>query len=294
MNIVDAAQSAFGAIGKYAVSVIIISYLAISALVALGEFSHLTKLISFPTAPTLFVSVFISLGAVFAVFAGFKAILRLHGIFIPLIWVAIALLIVSTIYKGDVSNLFPILGTGTENLLGKGLSGIVVYTDILLLFLIAPEEKTRKQINRTVLRSTGLGVLINVLFVLAFNLSVPYSTSSGDHSPIYLLLKEVYYGRFFQRIDAIILFVSSISAMLYLALNTFLFGNLLRQTFKTKNIRPITLIYTLVIFALASGSSLIPSGILTYLIFMCGFSALFTVLIVLLFVKRRTNFGDSK
>lgn len=292
-NIIDAAHSAFGAFGKYAVSIIILLYLAVSSLITLSEFSNLTKLISFPTAPVSFVAIFIAISAAFAAFGGLRTVLRLHGIFVPLILAATVLLIASTVYTGDILNLFPILGTSTERLFGKGLSGIIMYTDIILFFLITPKAPDSQQANKKVLFNTGIGVLINFLFILAFNLSIPYSTSAEGHFPVYLLLKEVYYGRFFQRIDAIILLVSNISGMLYLALNIFLFCNILKQTFNI-NKRPAVLIYTAAIFFAVVGSRLIPSNLLTYLVFICGFSAFAIMLLASFFAKRRSATNEDK
>ena len=56
-NILDAAELSFGNFGKTIVASIILFYTALSALVALGEFSHLAKLIAFPTAPLFYIQI---------------------------------------------------------------------------------------------------------------------------------------------------------------------------------------------------------------------------------------------
>ena len=287
-NILDAAELSFGNFGKTIVASIILFYTALSALVALGEFSHLAKLIAFPTAPLFYILIFFTVAGVFGALGHLYSLLKLHSSFMPLILFALILLTLSTIVRGDFSNLLPVLGKGSVSVFGKGLGGMIMYSDILLILLISPSDLDNIKTIKSFLKSTVIGIIFVCLFVFALNVSIPYTISSESSSPLYLLLKQVYYGRFFQRIDAIILFASAISGMLYLSFNAFIFSGVLANTFNIKSPRRLTFLYFSFLFIAAVFIKLIPAKIITSLVFVLGFSLVFVFLITLIFTSRRS------
>ena len=171
---------------------------------------------------------------------------------------------------------------------GKGLGGMIMYSDILLILLISPSDLDNIKTIKSFLKSTVIGIIFVCLFVFALNVSIPYTISSESSSPLYLLLKQVYYGRFFQRIDAIILFASAISGMLYLSFNAFIFSGVLANTFNIKAPRQLTFLYFSFLFIAAVFIKLIPAKIITSLVFVLGFSLVFVFLITLIFTSRRS------
>jgi spore germination protein KB len=288
-NIIDEATLAFGNTGRYIVALIILIYISISAFVALNEFSIFSKAVAFPTSPLSYILIFFVVASLTASLTGIKTTIRLHGVFMPLVLLGIVLLLVSTLYKGNPSNIIPILGKNCESLFGKGISGIVFYTDIILFFAIAPEKKNTPQRN-ILLWGTITGIIINFLFVLSYNLTIPYPISADGQFPIYLLLKEVYYGRFFQRIDAIVLFISNISGMLYLCFNLGIFSHILKQVFNVKKSRTAVIIYSIIIFLTVLFNKLIPSQLITVMMFLFGFAALAFMLTTVFFARRKSKY----
>lgn len=238
-NLQSSVHSAAGKPASLPFSVMIIVYLAFSATAALGEFANLAKLISFPVSPLWFVSAFLLAGGICGAAGGGMSVLRLHGFFAPLVAGGLVFLIAATALRGDISNLFPVLGIGTDGVFFSGLRGTFLYSDILLLYLIFPNDSDPRQVRSTVMTGTALAVAVNVLFVLAFTLTVPYPVSAEGQFPVYLLLKEVRIGRFLQRIDAVMQLLSAISCMLYLSLNFSIIAQTLRHIFATSEKRTV-------------------------------------------------------
>ncbi len=285
INILDAAESVLGVFGRRVVALIILLYLFVSAIVALGEFSELTKLISFPTAPTAFCSLFFIIAAIVGAFGGFSAISRLHRIFVPITIFVFFVIIISTLWNGDFSNLFPVLGRGAESVFGKGISGIIMYTDLCLLFLISPTDKLPERPKKTTLSSVLFGIFTVSLVIFAFTVRIPFPVSAEGQFPIYLLLKEIHYGRFFQRIDAILLMVATLSGMLYLSFNLFFFTSTLKTDFALSDAKPCILPVALTLFFSSAGVKYIPAELLETLLFCSGFAVWAVLLLVIFFTK---------
>lgn len=286
-NLIVAAHRAFGKWGGYIVSAIVTLCLFVSAVITLGELSQLAKDISFPTAPFWFVLLFFAVAAVCGVFGGIGAISRMHGFFVPTVIVVLVLLILSVVFSGDATMLFPILGNGAEAVFGKGLSGTILYTDILLFFLICPGNNIEEFTKKKVLTASAIGIFLSVMFIFALNLSVSPSVSAEGSFPVYHVLKEVYYGRFFQRIDAIMLLISSLSGMLYLSLNVATLSLISKEIFKTDRVFLISVAYMFFITVFAFLSNVFSSKILGYLTFVLGFGGIAVVTITMLFARRK-------
>ncbi len=222
-NLIDIAGLALGKFGRYAVFVLVGGYALVSAIFTLQEFSELIKLIAFPTSPIWYIKLFLIIAGVSGAFLGLRATVRVHRIFVPALIGITLLIIFSAMVHGKINNITPILGKGTEGILRGGISGTLIYSDIILILLLNPFQEDFKKLKRTTLSAGTVSVLINITVVFALSFTLPYPSSAEVHFPIYSLLKEVWYGRFFQRIDAVYMFFISVCAMLYIS---FLLGAL--------------------------------------------------------------------
>ncbi len=288
-NIINLANMAFGSFGKYTAITIVEFCLFLSAVSALSDISALAKIISFPTAPFWFVVLFFVLGALLGTLSGLDSLFRTHGIFVPLIVFGLALLIISVVSSGDFNRLFPILGSGPQAVFGKGLSGTIMHSDILLLFLLSPSESHDKFPRKKFLIASGVGIALCTLFVFAVSVSVSEAVITEESFSFYLCLKEIYYGRFFQRIDAIMQLLSSLSVMLYLSLSATLFS---AKVLGAKNLRKQKVISSAFILIVAAACLIlrtIGQEVFRSLLFIFGFSGIGLLLVTLLFAKRRNK-----
>ncbi len=250
-NLLDVAEKSFGKVGGFLAMLFLLGYIAVCAIYNLQEFSELIKLIAFPTSPLWFVKIFLIVASGIGAFCGIRAIFKTHATFIPILVALTLLVVVSAMRYGNVENLFPVLGNGAENILKGGLSGAFIYSDIILILMLNPFGEDRKKLKDVAWRSSVVGIIINCIVVFALNFTIPYPSSAEANFPIYSLLKEVWYGRFFQRVDAIYMLFLAISAMLQISVLVFLAGKLLKQTAKTETMRIYILPICLTLFMLS-------------------------------------------
>ncbi len=228
---------------KCTVSISALIYLFVSAFFTLSEFSRFTKIISFPTTPLWFISLFFIVAATLGAFKGTSPLLRICRYFIPVFLAVVFLIILSVLWKADPANLFPLLGNGATDTFGKGLSGILLYSDIPLIFLIDRPKEYKNNFRRSALLGCIIGVLVCFFTVLAYTVKIPYPLSKNGQFPFYLLMKEVYYGRFFQRVDAIAQLISALWGMFSLCLHLTLITKIFNETFKVSS-KPVVLFPT--------------------------------------------------
>lgn len=210
-------------------SLAVLLYLGLAFATVAGEFSFLSQAVAFPNSPLWFVAAFFLAAAFIGAFCTLSALVRLNGILVPICGFGIALLCLLTATDGSIFNLFPVFGKGIAQTVTSGIKGLVLYADILLLFLIVPDSEDRSRYYKAIFCGTVAAFLLNVIFVLSYSLAVSNEAAVGEHIPLYLLLKEVRLGRFIQRIDAVIQLISAFSGFLYLAFVLSLAASVLRK-----------------------------------------------------------------
>ncbi len=293
-NILDTAEKVFGIWGRVIVSAVFAIYLVVSQTFALSEFAELIKLIAFPTSPIWFVSGFLILGGIWGALGNNQSVIRLHGVFMPIILSIIALLILSTIFPNNSSDtIVPIFDSNTFSI-KLITSQFMLYGDIALLFLLLPIGKDNRNVTKNFVCGSIFAVLLNTLFILAFVLKIPSAIAQNGQFPIYLLMKEVYFGRFFQRLDALILLACAVSSMLYIALSLNLLTDVLHQGFKIRQKRIIPLIFGTLSFLLVLNKWILSGKSLLSLVYIFSFSVLAILVITAVFVWiRRASYEKN-
>ena len=245
-NIISKTERIFGKVGKFILSLGLVAYLFISSFYQLTEITDFARLTAFPTAPFSFIAGFFAVAAAIGALSGAKALFRTSGYIVIAFGASLLILLSSALFQSDFTNLFPILGTGYVNVFKSGFAGTTMFSDIILLFVLKPSFTTVKSARRTLLTASAVALSFAFLLSLAYTAKIPYPVSSEEHFPTFLLLKEAYFGRFFQRTDAMFLFSSSIFGMFSLSLNIFLISRIFKQTFGIKQ-RYKTIIPTVII-----------------------------------------------
>lgn len=259
-NIITAAERLFGGIGKYAAGAFLALYIAAAFVYSLREFSGLVKMLAFPTAPVWFVATFFAAAVIFSSMRGINSIIRAHTLVIPAAVAVTALMLASVLRYCEPENLFPVLGNGLPKILCGVVRGIPMYSDIILIFLINPFAADPSELKHTALRAAILAAVINLAFIIIYTMAIPFPVSAQADYPLYLLLKEVYYGRFFQRIDAIYMLTAALCGMLYLSFAASLLMYTLKQVFGMKSKRALPVPTAVALFLAALDTSVFGTG----------------------------------
>ena len=230
---------------------VIIGWLALSAAHALEAIVTFSKLAVFPSAPFVFVAAFFVLAFAAAVLRGMEGAVRPHALIVPFYIFMILFMLSSVIRYFDLTNLLPVLGKGFKETAYTAFKNLPYFFDFVMIFLLNPFLKEEKSFVRTVRVSGAVGIAVNLLIILSANLLLPYPASEQIEFPVYQIMKNVYFGRFFQRIDAVYLLSVSLSGMGYLSFTVFLMTYAFKKAFKIENNRPFVWSFSFIVLFIA-------------------------------------------
>jgi len=230
---------------------VVVVWLALSASHALEAIVTFSKLAAFPSAPFVFVAVFFVLAFAAAVLRGMESAVRPHALIVTFYIFMILFMLSSVVRYFDLTNLLPVLGKGAKETIYTAVKNLSYFFDFVIIFLINPFLKEEESFVRTVRVSGAVGILVNLLIILSANLLLPYPVSEQIEFPVYQIMKNVYIGRFFQRIDAVYLLSVSLSGMGYLSFTAFLMTYVFKKAFKIENNRPFVWSFSFIVLFIA-------------------------------------------
>lgn len=270
--------------------IIILSWLILSGAHALESLVTFSKIAAFPSAPFVFIAMFFVLAFAAAVLRGMDGAVRPHALIVPFYIFMILFMLSSVIRYFDVTNLLPVFGEGIKETFFVGVKNISYFFDFILIFLINPFIKEKENLVKTVRISGAVGIFVNLLIILSINLLLPYPASGQVKFPVYQIMKNVYFGRFFQRIDAVYLLSVTLSGMGYLSFIVFLMTYVFKKVFRLENNRPFVWTFSFIVLFLAM---LIHKRYTTYLYNLLmifeGAGVVLIALAPLMFISRRSK-----
>ncbi len=220
-------------------------------IITLRDFSEDMKVISLPISPLSYVMLFFIAGMIIGSYLGLESIVRYHAIIVPIIATAFLLILIGAIKLMDISNIYPILGTGAYDIFGKGFFRISAFGELLLLFLIIPNTGSYRNSKRIGYTAIVCSSVFLILGSFTYILSFPYPTNLEPFLPIYQMARLITYGRFFQRIESVFVFIWATAALMYLTVNFYFMVYVLSKMFDMKYIRPLIMPCAIIVFSAA-------------------------------------------
>lgn len=256
MDILDISEHLAGNAGRIFTGIVFVTYFILILSIVLREYAENVKTVSLPTTPITYILCFFAISMIVGAYTGIEALVRVSTITVPVIIFASLVILIGVSQYYDVTNLFPILGTGAYDIFIGGIPKISFYSAISVLFFIAPFIKTHKNFRSVGYISIIVAGIILTFSSLAYMLVFPYPVSLESILPLYNLARLINYGRFFQRIEAIFVVIWDIVAMMYLSTVLFFTVYAFKKTFKLAHYKPLIIPFTIIIV----GISLLPQN----------------------------------
>jgi len=129
--------------------------------------------------------------------------------------------------------------------------------------------------------------------VLSYTAKIPYPLSKEESFPLYLLVKEVYYGRFFQRIDAAVLLIAALWGMSALSFNLYLILKIMKESFGVGSFKVSAFPVTVTVFLAALFLSSKFSQISTRLLQLSAAALCASFIITGIFARKKVPLADE-
>ncbi len=250
-DLIDIAGIAGGSPLRIVCGLVITGTLFYLSSTVLREFSEDMKVVSLPISPISYIMIIFIIGIVAGSYLGMEPIVRYHAIIVPVIAAGYIIILLGAAPQMDSTNLLPVLGNGAYNIFAKGFFKISVFGELIILFLLPPFLKSYKNVRTAGYAAIGFSSFFLVIGTLVYLLVFPYPSNLEQILPIFQLARLIHLGRFFQRIEAIFIFIWAMAAFLYLTAVFYFMLYAFAKTAGLKYIRPLILPFGVLVFSSA-------------------------------------------
>ena len=196
--------------------------------------------IYFPLTNTLFII------TLFCIACGIISMLPNNSLFksmvllVPFLYWAVVLVFIGNGKNFHFSNVYPILGNGFKSTFLLGFTNIFSFSGLNYLFLLPPKLKHPEKITHIgILFTISMGIYLliciaSILFMFGDTLN------NSDLPPLYISVRYIEFGTFFQRLDAAFIFICVLGFICSLNINLYFILDLLKNIFNLSDSKPLT------------------------------------------------------
>lgn len=257
LDIFDISKFLGGKFLKIIIGILFICYLVFCVSMVVRSFSEFLKIAFFPRTPVAVIMLLFLIATVIVNKLGFQPMVRSTLFFMPAILFSIIFVFFANIEHFTIQRMFPLLGNGYSSVFFSGLSNLFAFGGISYLYLLPPHLKKQKDFAKIAFSSIGISAFFLLLSVLTLIFMFSLVASSEEIAPLYIATRIIEFGRFFQRLDAIFVFIWIISILSYLSIAIYFCTNIFKKITECQNQKWIVGLFCILCF----GIGLLPKNL---------------------------------
>ncbi len=228
-----------------------IIYFLVLNFITLRLFAEAILSTALPQTPISVVIALFLIGALMAAYFGLEVIGRANWLLQPFLFFVFLVITSGLLNQINFNTLFPILGPGIIPLFKTSLLRSAFFGQILAIGFIAPYIRKPPTIAKA-----GVAAISSVVIVFAW-LQMVYTgffrVSTGEKilTPFYQMAREINFGRFFQRIESVFIFIYYFSGVLFYAITLYLVASGLARLCRVPIYQPLLFPLVIIVFTLA-------------------------------------------
>ncbi|MDO5557255.1 MAG: GerAB/ArcD/ProY family transporter [Clostridia bacterium] len=256
-DLLDISEFLGGKVLKNFIGILFIAYLLFTLSILLRDFAEGLTLTYFPQMPLFIILILFLIPPAISNKMGFKVIIKANSFIVPITLLSFIIVSISTISSFQIQKAFPILGYGSYKTFFVGSSNIFAFSGLGFLYFIAPMLNNKQDFKKITYISFWITSFLLFFSIVSLILSFSFLRFLNELSPIYLLVRATNYGQFFQRPEAIFMFIWILSFIAYLSSLIIFLLYVVKKTIKVKNPNSLSLLICNIIFVIA----IIPTSI---------------------------------
>ena len=250
-NLLDVSDYLGGKFLKFFIGMSFIIYFTVRASIFLKKISSCLEIVYYPMTNIIFIVLLFIIAT--GIICQFKniSVCKTAVFMLPILFSLVVLIFIGNSKNFSFENLYPLLGNDIKTTFFTGLSNLFAFSGIAYLLFLPSKLKNPKSFTKISLISVILSGVF--LFIALGNILFLYYDTIGNSElfPLYLCVRYIEFGTFFQRLDAVFLSLCIIGAISFLTLNTYLVVDILKNITSLSDNRPLVYPYLLIIFAVA-------------------------------------------
>jgi len=250
-DILDISHFLGGPVLRLIIGVIYIAFFITILSFSTRFFSSFLQTIYFKSTPLAILLVFFLVAPLLCNLLGLKSISSINLIIMPIALITMIALFVFSANKFEISRLFPILGNGFDATFFSGATNIFAFTCFSFLYFIRPNLKEDTNFKKITWVAVIISWIYLFLSVVSLLLTFSFILTSDDMMSLYLLTRLLEFGRFFQRVDAIFLFIWVTANLSFLSFTLYFVNQIFQKITGIKHQKQIIYFTIPIIFSIA-------------------------------------------
>lgn len=245
-----------GPVLKAITSIIFTVYLIFVSSILMANFSEFLHVVYFHSSPTWIITLIFVITAIIANKLGFRSLIKVNTLIVPIVLITELVVFLGGLGKIEFQRALPILGYGFGQTFISGFSNIFAFGGLIYLYLIRPNLKNNVNYKKVGIISISLSGLFLLLSVASLLFLFPFLINGVNTLSVYMSTRIIEFGTFFERTDALFIFVWLFAFISYLCVIIAYISKINQKNCNVKNLSIFIYLTGLLILAV----SLIPSN----------------------------------
>ena len=238
-TIIEITEEALGPVLGMAFNIVTAMFFMAVAALFTREFSEAMIIAALPSTPISVIAFTFLFAGLLGAYLGIETMARSARLMYPYAIGGIIILLLALIPRWNVYNILPILGNGPLRVFGEGTFSTSGVTEIILAAVLVQAMGGVEKFRHIGFRSMIIAFLILIALQLTLSLTFSWEVVTENTLPFYRLSRTIYLSRFFQRVEALFIFIWSIIGALKIALTLYGASVTLSRALKLPDYRPL-------------------------------------------------------
>lgn len=249
ISFLDITEFVGGKFLKFIVGTIFLFYFVFTLAIVLCKAVNCLQIVYYPmTHPNYTVLLFVITAAIACNLKN-NGFLRATFIIVPIVIIAIFFIFAGNLKNFNYENIFPIMGNGVKATFFEGITNLFTFGGIAYILFLPQNLKRPDKFMSVSLISTAISsvllTFVTATIILMFNKNV----TSGQLFPLYIAVRYIEFGSFFQRLDSAFLLIMNIAICSFLGIYSNLCLGIIKEITNISDINPLSFSFVLLLYA---------------------------------------------
>ena len=249
ISFLDITEFVGGKFLKFIVGSAFLFYFIFTLAIVLCKAVNCLQIVYYPmTHPNYTVLLFVITAAIACNLKN-NGFLRATFIIVPIVIVAIFFIFVGNLKNFNYENIYPLMGNGVRATFLEGTTNLFTFGGIAYILFLPQNLKRPDKFMSISLISTAISSIlltfVTATIILMFNKNV----TSGQLFPLYIAVRYIEFGTFFQRLDSAFLLIMNIAICSFLGIYSNLCLGIIKEITNISDIKPVSFCFALLLYA---------------------------------------------
>lgn len=249
ISFLDVAEFLGGKVLKFIVGIVFFFYFLFTASIVLCKTVNCLQIVYYPMTNISYTVLLFVITTCVACNLKNNGFLRATFIIIPIVFVAIIAIFVGNLKNFNYENIYPVLGNGVDATFLSGATHLFTFGSLAYILFLPQHLKRPEKFMTISLITTALSSILLTFIVGTIILMFNKNVTSGQLFPLYISVRYIEFGTFFQRLDSAFLLILNIAICSFLGIYGNLCLDILKEITGITDARPISYPFVLLLYA---------------------------------------------